>query len=97
MPVTVRASFDVGEAFAVSDESVMRDVGLLARELILRRTARGVSADGSPFAPYSPGYIKSKSRAVGLAAPVNLRASGAMLNALQIVEVTKDRVVLGFA
>jgi hypothetical protein len=97
MPVTVRANFNVGDAFAVSDEAVMREVGLLARELILRRTSRGISADGAPFEPYSPGYLKTKSKAVGLANPVNLRASGGMLNALQIVEVTKDRVVLGFA
>lgn len=74
----------------------MREVGLLVRERIRRRTAQGISADGGPFAPYSVGYAKAKARALG-PGRVNLTASGQMLNALQIVQVTDNTVTLGFA
>jgi hypothetical protein len=74
----------------------MREVGLLARETIRRRTARGISADGTPFAPYSKSYALQKGKALG-PGPVNLTVSGDMLNALQIVDVTETSVTLGFA
>lgn len=73
----------------------MREVGLLAREIIRRRTISGISADGTPFAPYSKSYALAKAKALG-PGPVNLTVSGAMLNALQVVEVTDTTVTLGF-
>ncbi len=96
MPVTVTSNFHVGDV-RFSNERIMREVGLLARETIRRRTARGISADGLPFAPYSLGYIKQKAKQLGSAAQVNLTVSGAMLNALQIVETTRNTVTLGLA
>lgn len=90
MPVTVTSDFEPGD-FKFLDRDVMREVGLLARETIRRRTAAGISVDGTPFAPYSPAYAKRKG---GTA--VNLAVSGQMLNALQIVDVTETTVTLGF-
>lgn len=96
MPVRVTSNFTPG-SLRFTDTEVMREIGLLAREAIRRRTATGISADGTPFHPYSPRYAQQKARAVGGGAVVNLTLSGGMLNALQIVEVTEKTVTLGFA
>lgn len=74
----------------------MREIGLLVRERIVRRTISGVDADGAPFAPYSEGYAEQKQRELGSASPVNLQVSGNMLNHLQIVAVEDNRVTLGW-
>ena len=97
MPVKTRVAFSIGKGVEFSNEALMKEVGLLARELILRRTRRGVSAEGTPFAPYSPEYRALKALQLGSASPVNLTASGGMLNALRIVRTTKTSVTLGFA
>lgn len=65
----------------------MRDVGLQAREIILRRTIAGMDAQGAAFAPYSEGYAKQKRAALGTADPVNLQVSGNMLNDLTVTEI----------
>lgn len=74
----------------------MREIGLLARERIYRRTLSGVDQSGAAFHAYSPGYETQKMAAVGRASPVNLQLSGAMLNAMTILEVTETSVSLGF-
>lgn len=96
MPVRVTTNFTVGDRVEFTNEQIMREVGLLARDLIRRRTQRGISADGSAFTPYSPQYRTQKQQQLGKSSPVDLTVSGGMLNALQIVEVTKTTVVLGF-
>lgn len=96
MPVRITSNFAPG-SLRFTDAQVMREIGLLARETILRRTARGISAEGAPFQPYSPRYAKQKRAAVGGGGTVNLSLSGGMLNALQIVDVTDRTVTLGFA
>lgn len=73
----------------------MRDVGLLARETIIRRTRRGEGSDGQRFRAYSPAYAKQKAQHLGAGA-VNLTVSGGMLNSIQVVETTDRRVTLGF-
>ncbi len=96
MPVTVHLT---GERFAdlpLSTEDLMRDVGLLARELILRRVASGISLDGGSFAPYSPAYAKAKGQALG-GGPVNLQVSGQMLQGLVVTDVTHNSVTIGFS
>ncbi len=75
---------------------VMHEIGLAAREAILRRTARGIDKDGTAFEPYSEGYAKRKADELGTT-DVNLQVSGRMLNDLQIVEETEDTVTLGFS
>lgn len=95
MPVSVTTNFRVGDV-KFSSARIMRDVGLLARETIVRRTRRGEGSDGQRFRPYSASYATHKTRALGLASPVNLTASGGMLNALQVIETTDRRVTLGF-
>lgn len=80
----------------LSSEELMREIGLLARERILRRTAAGVDANDAPFAPYSAKYALRKAKEVG-PGPVNLQLSGGMLGAITIVEVTTNSVTLGFS
>lgn len=95
MPVLVETTFQIGD-LKFTNREVMRNVGLLVRETIRRRTARGESATGQPFEPYSAAYSKRKAEELGGAGTVNLTVSGQMLNALQILEVTDHTVTLGF-
>lgn len=92
--VTVNRSFDLGTFEFVTAED-MRELGLLAREQIVRRTIGGTDVHEAPFAPYSEGYAKAKG-----STHVNLQVSGNMLNDLSITEidVTEEnaRVRLGW-
>lgn len=84
--VTVRRSVQVPlDRLELVTGSDMRDVALLMRERIVRRTLAGTDADGRAFAPYSPSYADAKRRALG-SSQVNLQVSGAMLNDLTVIE-----------
>jgi hypothetical protein len=74
----------------------MREVGLLARQRIYTRTVSGIDMRGKSFQAYSRSYRDQKLKAVGKASPVNLQLSGAMLNAMAIIELTPTSVTLGF-
>jgi hypothetical protein len=86
---------NLGKLMTVPAED-MREIGLLARELIIRHTLAGVDEDGNAFVPYSPGYEAQKRAALGSAAPVNLQVSGNMLNHLVVTEVADNKVTLGW-
>ena len=94
MPVT--KNFTALANITLTDKALMREVGLLARERILRRTAAGQDSEGQAFRPYSQKYAEQKAAALGSTGGVNLQVSGGMLNAITIVEVTDDSVELGF-
>lgn len=96
MPVTIKVNFAPLAEFPLSTKEIMREVGLLARERIVRRTATGVDQFGQSFAPYSAAYAKQKAQALGTAS-VNLQVSGGMLNALTIIDLTDSKVTLGFS
>lgn len=81
---------------AMTSSELMREIGLLARERILRRTAQGIAADGSTFQPYSASYAAVKAKELG-AGTVNLQVSGRMLQAIVITEVTETSVTLDFS
>jgi hypothetical protein len=91
MPVT--RNFGPLTNLKLTTSALMREIGLLARERILRRTAEGRSSDGTPFKPYSRGYAARKAAELGTSKP-NLTVSGDMLGAIQITRVTEDEVVL---
>lgn len=97
--VTIRRSFGSLDHLELVTAEDMRQVALLAREQILRRTARGVDVHGAGFKPYSEGYAAQKRAALGTAA-VNLQVSGGMLNDLTVVAVEttseKASVTLGW-
>jgi hypothetical protein len=95
VPVELSTNFDFDHQLAFTDRAIMRQIGLVAREIIVRRTRSGISSDGSPFTPYSPGYAKRKAKELGKA-DVDLTVSGRMLNAIAIVEVSENSVTLGF-
>jgi hypothetical protein len=98
VPITVRRTIpDLGRiAELMVDRATMREIGLMARERIIRRTAQGKDERGQPFQAYSQGYRERKGRELGVG-NVNLQVSGAMLNALTIVDVTDHSVTLGFS
>lgn len=95
MSVKVERNFPALDQLALTTADDMREIGLLARERIYRRTVSGVDANGEPFEPYSPAYAKQKSAALGTTG-VDLQVSGNMLNHMTIVDVTEDSVTLGW-
>jgi hypothetical protein len=94
--VTVTSTIPNLSQIKLSDRGLMREVGLLAREKIVRRTISGRDAKGGSFQPYSPEYAERKAKEGLGGGNVNLQVSGAMLNDLQITEVTDDSVTLGW-
>ncbi len=74
----------------------MRDVGLLARERVVRRTRQGQTTDGAAMVPYSAGYAARKGKELGTTAP-NLTVSGAMLNDIILDNIQDDEVSLTFS
>jgi hypothetical protein len=95
MPVIVTITGKPLTDIPLSSTELMREIGLLARERIVRRTIAGLDQDETAFAPYSPGYAMQKAKELG-GFGVNLQVSGAMLNAIQITDVTEKSVTLGF-
>ena len=94
--VTIRRNFGPLAEVKLSTRALMQEVGLLARERIVRRTIAGQDEDGHSFAPYSKLYAERKGKELGRAS-VNLQVSGAMLNAITITDVTDTSVSLGFS
>ncbi len=74
----------------------MAAVGQLIRQRIVERTARGVDAEGQPFAPYTTAYADAKRDELRSAGGVDLTVSGEMLRAIAI-EATDTSVSLFFA
>ena len=94
MPIT--RNFGPLDAIKLTNKDLMREVGLLVRERIVRRTRQGISTDGAPFKPYTASYRRQKTAELG-EGPVNLTVSGSMLNDITITSVTDDEVELGFS
>ena len=101
MGITIRQNFAEFPSRLLTRDT-MREMGLLARETILRRTAAGKDKDGKPFAPYSLDYAQQKQDALGTGGTPDLTVSGRMLGDLAIMDysVTSDGgkgvVKLGF-
>lgn len=85
MGITTRQNFGAFPKQLLTRDT-MRELGLLAREAILRRTASGRDKDGRPFAPYSASYSKQKAEALGTGGTPDLTVSGKMLGDLAIVD-----------
>lgn len=95
MGVVIRRAFGRLPDLKLTDRETMRAIGELVRERIVRRTLVGQDADGQAFEPYSEGYAKKKTEALGTTR-VDLSVSGEMLGGLTIVAVEDKKVVLGF-
>jgi len=95
MPVTVTLSGPRLAETPLTHASLMREIGLMVRERILRRTIAGIDANDQPFAAYAPTYAALKEKELGPGG-VNLQVSGAMLNALQILNVTENSFTVGY-
>lgn len=95
MPVSIKQNFDLKHV-KLTSQALMREVGLLVRERVVRRTRQGISAEGAPFQPYALGYAQQKQKSLQGTGTVNLTVSGAMLNSLQLVSVTERSVTVGY-
>jgi hypothetical protein len=95
MAITVTKNFGPLANLELTTKQLMREIGLLARERIIRRTIGGRDQHDQSFRPYSAGYRKAKEAALG-AGPVNLQVSGAMLNAIVLTDITDTSVTLTF-
>jgi hypothetical protein len=89
--ISITRNFSALQNLQLVGKEDMRELGLLARERIIRRTIRGESASGGAFHPYSPAYAKAKG-----SSRVDLQVSGNMLNQMGIVDVTENTVTLGW-
>lgn len=85
MGITTRQNFGAFPKQLLTRDT-MREMGLLARETILRRTASGKDKDGRPFAPYSASYSKQKAEALGTGGTPDLTVSGRMLGDFAILD-----------
>lgn len=95
MKVVVLRNFPSLTKLPLTNRELMREIGLLARERIYRRTVSGRDEHDQPFRPYSAAYGRRKSQELGKTT-VNLQVSGAMLNAMRVVRVTDTEVDIGF-
>lgn len=75
--------------------ALLRQVALLLIGRIKRRTQAGLDVNGQPFKAYSSAYAEQRGRA-GRGTRPDLWLSGAMLNAMQLVESNEKRAVIGF-
>jgi hypothetical protein len=96
MGVQVSRNFPPLATLELTNREIMREIGILARERIYQRTIAGRDMHDHAFQPYSADYAATKRKELG-AGPVNLQVSGAMLNALVIIDLTDDSVTLGFS
>jgi hypothetical protein len=103
MAVHVRSEGVRFDKLKLVDAKVMREIGKLAVDEILRQTDAGRDYQGRAFKPYSEGYADRKATYRGgrLGADigtggVDLKVTGRMLNDLQIISTTPRKVVLGF-
>lgn len=95
MSITVTRNFKSLVSLDLTTVADMREIGLLARERIQRRTRQGMGPDGAPFAPLSEGYAKRKQAELGTSSP-DLTVSGRMLNDMTITDATDTSVTLGW-
>lgn len=96
MGVKVTKNFEDLAKIPLSTRQLMHEIGLMARERIIRRTLRGVDASGDRFQAYASGYAKAKALALGTAT-VNLQVSNRMLGGITETELTDKTVTLGFS
>lgn len=96
MPVTLTSRLPRPSRLQLTDKALMREVGLLAIEIIRTRTRKGLDATGQAFEPYSPEYARQKTKETGASSTPNLTLSGDLLNTLQITEVTDTSVTIGW-
>lgn len=96
MGMRVRKNFVALDKPVLTTRDDMLAVGDLIRRRIMERTARGVDAQGQPFAPYSEGYRDQKREELGATGGVDLMVSGEMLRAMTL-EATDKKVTIFFA
>ena len=96
--MTIRVTRNFGNLadIPLSTSSIIRELLLLARERVIRRTLAGQSSEEQPFQAYSPGYGRLKRKELGSGDVVNLQVSGRMLNDIVITHVSETRGELGF-
>jgi hypothetical protein len=101
--ITVERNFPALDDMTLVTAEDLREIGLLVREQIIRRTRQGLDANGAPFQGYSPRYALQKEGRLGSVfaghggyGTVNLTVSGNMLNQIVITEVDDESVTLGW-
>lgn len=83
------------EHLVLSNAQLMREIGDLLTRRIRERTQRGLSSQGTPFAPLSARYAAAKRKALGHAR-ADLTVSGRMLNDMGPTAVTERSVTIAF-
>ncbi len=94
--MSVTRNFGPLDQIPLTTKAIMREVGLMARERVVRRTREGKTTENAVMQAYSPGYAARKANELGSSKP-NLTVSGAMLNDIVLQDVQDDEVTLGFS
>ena len=95
MSIKVRRNFPSLTRLALTNKTLMRQVGNLVLRLVTTRTRAGKDMNGQSFAPLSPEYAAQKRKALG-SARADLTVSGRMLNDMAIQAVGAKDVSVGY-
>lgn len=96
MKIEIKRNFPSLAKLQLTTPALMREIGLLARERIYKRTVSGRDEHDESFTPYSRSYAAKKGGELGTSS-VNLQVSGAMLNAMRVTHVTENSVDIEIA
>lgn len=90
----VRTKIEIPE-YLKPDER--EELGLRILQFIRQRSAKGLDKDNNPFPKYSPSYKNSLDfKIAGKSSKVNLKLSGDMLAALDLLNHRKGELLIGF-
>lgn len=91
--ITRRGGSGGGGPPRFNPEAIAKVIAGLVPGMILRRTEKGLDANGQQFAPYSARYRKHL-RDLGEDPKVDLRVSGGLMNSIKArsIEILKDAV-----
>lgn len=96
MSIRVRRNFPRLDKLVAPDRGIIRDLLLLTRERIIRRTLSGRDESGNSFRPYAASTKRQRARRGKSTSTVNLQDTNTMLGGIAILQVTARRGRLGF-
>lgn len=95
--IRVRWTLPTRHDVTTSSRLAITRAALQAISGIQQDTAKGISAAGVPFAPYSSRYAKRRTESGRTAHPVTLTLTGTMLRGLRLLRVESDtRAIIGW-
>jgi hypothetical protein len=79
----------------IGNDSLLKEIGVAAKAIIVQRTRDGKDTDGKSFVPYADTYLKYRQRK-GRTVDVNLTWSGRMLSSITYKLISTTQILLTF-